>query len=141
MEPLSCVNCLHNPLQLGGVGTAFGYCTAHRVVLHESHHTTCGQLLRKDLLSVRATAEQKLHRRSFHVDFVQELTSPRERMSGATLVLEFEDQAVGDDVFADVAEYGLQLTAVVAAPVAEILASPSSRGPRAWRTPPAGTPA
>jgi hypothetical protein len=63
--------------------------------------------LRKDLLSARATKEQKLHRRSFRVEFVQELTAPRKPMSGAELVSEFEDQAVGDDVFRDVAEYGL----------------------------------
>lgn len=106
MEPLSCVNCLHNPLQLGGVGTAFGYCTAHHKVLYGSHHTTCGQLLRKDLLSARATAEQKLHRRSFRVEFVQELTSPGVAMNDADLVSELEVQA-GDDVFRDVAEYGL----------------------------------
>ena len=107
MEPLSCANCLHNPLQLGAVGTALGYCTLHRVALHESHNTTCGQLLRKDLLSARAAKEQKLHRRMFYVQFVQELALPGEPVSGEGLISKLETEIVGDEVFRDITEYGL----------------------------------
>jgi hypothetical protein len=107
MEPLSCANCLHNPLQLGAVGTAFGYCTFHRVVLHEPHHTTCGELLRKDLLAARGTEEQRIHRRVFRVGFVQELAAPRKPMNGIGLVSELDGDPPRDDVFRDVTEYGL----------------------------------
>ncbi|MBI4700355.1 MAG: hypothetical protein HY744_04155 [Deltaproteobacteria bacterium] len=61
MQPLSCVNCCHNPLQIGPVGTAFGYCTRHRLILSHPERTTCGLLLRKDLLAESAAWEQAAH--------------------------------------------------------------------------------
>lgn len=65
MGPLSCVNCCHNPLQLGPVGTSFGYCTRHAVVLTHPQLTTCGQLLRKDLLFTSAKREQLRHAKDY----------------------------------------------------------------------------
>lgn len=76
MVPLSCVNCCHNPLQLGPLGTAFGYCTRHRVVLNQPHVTTCGQLLRKDLLAKSATAERVLHAKTYPPDRVVTVARP-----------------------------------------------------------------
>ena len=61
MGPLSCVNCCHNPLQLGPVGTAFGYCTRHRAILNQPQLTTCGRLLRKDLLAESARRQSAIH--------------------------------------------------------------------------------
>jgi len=61
MLPLSCVNCCHNPLQLGPTGTAFGYCTRHRVVLQSPELLTCGQLRRKDLYGASVEREQEAH--------------------------------------------------------------------------------
>jgi len=73
MEPLSCSNCCHNPLQLGPVGTAVGYCTRHRLALLAPHQTTCGQLLRKDLLRERALEERTLHRKAFPENKIRDL--------------------------------------------------------------------
>jgi hypothetical protein len=71
------VNCCHNPLQLGSIGTAFGYCTRHRVALVRPHATTCGQLLRKDLLIQSADRERKLHSKVYRVDRVSLVVDPK----------------------------------------------------------------
>lgn len=73
MEPLSCNNCCHNPLRAGIVGTDFGFCTRHGLVLLSPRETTCGQLLRKDLLVDRAMLLQKVHQRRFRRDRVASL--------------------------------------------------------------------
>ena len=65
MEPLSCQNCCHEPLRVGIVGTSFGYCTRHDVVLPAPAATTCGQLFRKDLLVESARAFRTAHARRF----------------------------------------------------------------------------
>ena len=76
MLPLSCENCCHNPLQLGPIGLAFGFCVVHRMILSASHATTCGQLLRKDLPAVSARGERQIHARSHAVDHVVLLSNP-----------------------------------------------------------------
>jgi len=76
MEPPSCVNCCHNPLQLGSIGTAFGHCTRHRIALIRPHLTTCGQLLRKDLLSQSADRERRLHSLIYRQDRVSLVINP-----------------------------------------------------------------
>jgi hypothetical protein len=77
MEPLSCVNCCHNPFQLGSIGTAFGHCTRHRVTLLRPHATTCGQLLRKDLLIQSADRERRLHSLIYATDRVSLVVDPQ----------------------------------------------------------------
>ncbi len=65
MEPLSCQNCCHNPMRLDIVGSAVGYCTQHDVVLSSPSSTTCGRLLRKDMLFEEALLLQKRHGKQF----------------------------------------------------------------------------
>lgn len=74
MQPLACTNCCHNPLQLGPIGTPVGFCTRHQLTLLAPQHTTCGQLLRKDLLRERAIEERAIHQKQFsprHVVIVE----------------------------------------------------------------------
>ncbi len=106
MVPLSCVNCCHNPLQLGPIGTQFGYCTRHGLVLVSPQLTTCGQLLRKDLLAQSAGREQTLHRRSFVCDHVSLLSSPGARAESVHLVEAPNGQIPADPVVEEVREYG-----------------------------------
>ena len=107
MIPLSCLNCCHNPLQLGPIGTAFGFCTRHRVVLNNPHATTCGQLLRKDLLANSAKAQQKRHREDFTEKHVVLLRSPKTRALDAHLAEEPNGQLPHDAVVEEVTSYGL----------------------------------
>ena len=73
MEPISCVNCCHNPLQIGNVGTPFGYCQRHRLVLDDARNSTCGHLLRKDLPIEMAEAERDAHAKIVGSDHPYEL--------------------------------------------------------------------
>lgn len=107
MIPLSCLNCCHNPLQLGPVGTAFGFCTRHRVVLNQPTATTCGQLLRKDLLVDSARAEQERHRKIFPETDVVLLRSPKTRAKDVGLVEEPNGQLPPDAVVEEVTSYGV----------------------------------
>lgn len=77
MRPLSCVNCCHNPLQLGRAGTDFGYCTRHLVVLPRPESTTCGQLFRKDLSRSSAVEERALHQHHYRCDRISQVVSPK----------------------------------------------------------------
>jgi hypothetical protein len=106
MEPLSCLNCCHNPLQLGVVGTAFGYCTRHRLVLLQSHHTTCGQLLRKDLLAESALREAARHVETFTRENVWMVRAPSVAARERGLVEEPNGELASDAVYEDVRAYG-----------------------------------
>lgn len=104
MEPLSCVNCCHNPLQLGSIGTAFGYCTRHRVALVRPHLTTCGQLLRKDLLIESATREHKAHSAVYRSGRISLVASPS---TAATKLIERPNgHTPTDAVIEEVQGYG-----------------------------------
>ena len=105
MLPLSCVNCCHNPLQIGPVGTSFGFCTRHRVVLNHPELTTCGQLLRKDLLAESAGREQETHVRSYPEDRVLSVTLP-DRGATQALVEKPNGQLPPDAVVEEVQDYG-----------------------------------
>ncbi|MEZ4293575.1 MAG: hypothetical protein R3B70_01265 [Polyangiaceae bacterium] len=61
MLPISCVNCCFNGLQYDTIGTSFGFCTEHKKVLLSPSETTCGRLLRKDLLLPSARRQNELH--------------------------------------------------------------------------------
>jgi len=104
VEALSCSNCCHNPLQLGPVGTAFGYCTRHRVVLREPHLLTCGQLLRKDLLGPRAASERARHAQRFAADRVAYVAEPD--VSTRDVVEKPNGRMPGDAVVDEVRDFG-----------------------------------
>ncbi len=106
MLPLSCVNCLHNPLQLGPLGTAFGFCTVHRVVLRAPEATTCGRQLRKDLLAKRAAEAQRAHERQFPKDRVVLVTDPRVSASEEKLIEKPNGGLPADPVVEEVLDYG-----------------------------------
>jgi hypothetical protein len=106
MEPLSCVNCCHNPLQLGPVGTSFGYCTRHRVLLTQPHRTTCGQLLRKDLLSESAAREQTVHTRQYSPEHIALVVDPGVAAAPHGLVEKPNGQVKRDAVIEEVLNYG-----------------------------------
>jgi hypothetical protein len=107
MEPLSCKNCCHNPLQLSAVGTAFGFCTRHRVVLRVPHLTTCGQLLRKDLRAPGAVRAREAQRAVFRVDRISVLADPRRSAEKAALTEPAGSQMPDDAVVEEVMDYGL----------------------------------
>jgi hypothetical protein len=104
--PLSCVNCCHNPLQLGQLGTAFGYCTRHRAVLNHPQLTTCGQLLRKDLLAESATRQQAIHRQSYVDEFVVMVSKPGTHAAAPELVEKANGQLPADPVIEEAQNYG-----------------------------------
>ena len=106
MVPLSCINCCHNPLQLGPVGTAFGYCTRHRVVLNHPQLTTCGQLLRKDLLAQSAQREQLAHQTSYPVERVVMVANPQQAAEKKGFVEKPNGQLPADAIIEEVQNYG-----------------------------------
>jgi hypothetical protein len=104
MEPLSCVNCCHNPLQLGSIGTAFGHCTRHGVALVHPHATTCGQLLRKDLLIQSADRERRLHSKVYRTDRVSLVVAPE--VDATYLTERPSEQVPTDAIVEEVQAYG-----------------------------------
>lgn len=106
MHPLSCVNCCHNPLQLGPIGPALGYCTRHRVLLPQSHLTTCGQLLRKDLLGASAEKQRDIHRKTFDDQFVAVLSAPKKRAAQHGMTEPPNGQVASDKVIEEVRAFG-----------------------------------
>lgn len=88
MEPLSCANCCHNPLRAGIVGLDFGFCTRHGVVLRAQSESTCGQLLRKDLLVESARTLRSAHAKRYPKTRVVDLYEPRSAARSAGLVEE-----------------------------------------------------
>jgi hypothetical protein len=106
MEPLSCVNCCHNPLQVGPVGTAFGYCTLHRLVLTHPQVITCGQLLRKDLLSTSAGRERAAHGRRYARSHVALLAARSTDAQSVGCVERPNGQLPADPVVEEVLGYG-----------------------------------
>lgn len=58
---LSCANCWYNPLQSGSLGSSYGYCVEHNILLRRPDETTCVLQMRKDLLLPTARAEQEMH--------------------------------------------------------------------------------
>lgn len=125
MEPLSCANCCHNPLQLGALGTSFGFCTKHRSLLPASNLTTCGQLLRKDLLAQRAREQGRIHRQSYRPGKIVVVGEPRRAAKDAGLVEVANGQVPHDDVIDDVIDYGRLETKV--ASLAVLWARPGTR--------------
>lgn len=83
---LSCTNCSFNGLQADGLGARFGYCTAHRRVLHEARSLTCGRLMRKDLLLPEARREREVHQRHFSTQRISLVHDPRAAADSAGLV-------------------------------------------------------
>jgi hypothetical protein len=106
MIPLSCINCCHNPLQLGSVGTVFGYCTRHRAVLNQPQLTTCGQLLRKDLLADSGRRQRAIHSQSFAPDHIATVADPDRSASKAGLVEKPNGQLPPDPVIEEVQNFG-----------------------------------
>lgn len=106
MVPLSCVNCCHNPLQLGPVGTAFGYCTRYRLVLLHPNLTTCGQLLRKDLLSASAARERARHEHQYRTDRPVLVADPKRDAKDLAYVEKPNGQLPPDAVVEEVDNYG-----------------------------------
>jgi hypothetical protein len=106
MVPLSCLNCCHNPLQLGPIGTAFGYCTRHRIVLTHPQATTCGQLLRKDLLAREAGVEQAKHAAQYSASKVVVLTAPKAGAIEQGLAERPNGQLPADPVIDEVRNFG-----------------------------------
>ncbi len=106
MLPLSCINCLHNPLQLGPIGTTFGFCTIHRVVLRAPESTTCGRQLRKDLLADSAAEVQEAHQERYPVGHVVLVTDPRISAADERLVEPPNGGLPDDPVVEEVLDYG-----------------------------------
>jgi hypothetical protein len=106
MLPLSCTNCCHNPLQSDGIGTSFGYCTEHRVILREPWSLTCGRLLRRDLSIVRSEVVRTSHAANysrFDVAFLRPNgATPRE----AGFVDDDSESITPDPVSESVLDYG-----------------------------------
>lgn len=107
MLPLSCVNCAFNALQTDSVGTAVGYCVEHRSVLTTPSATTCGRLMRKDLMLKSAKVEQHYHQARYARDGVYELETG-EATNGGSWSSKPSDLAplMRDPVGAAVARYG-----------------------------------
>ena len=106
MIPLSCLDCCHNPLQLGPVGTAFGYCIRHRAVLNQPQLTTCGQLLRKDLLAESATRQRALHEKTYPVTRIVTVANPAQAAERRGLVEKPNGQLPPDPVVEEVLDFG-----------------------------------
>lgn len=106
MIPLSCVNCCHNPLQLGSVGTAFGFCTRHQAVLNQPQLTTCGQLLRKDLLAESAARQRTIHRKSYSEERISMVMDPSLPASKRGLIEKPNGQLPADAVIEEVQNFG-----------------------------------
>ena len=106
MGPLACINCCHNPLQLGPVGTTFGYCARHRVVLNRPQSTTCGQLLRKDLLAESAQRERAIHATTYPEDRVVLVAEPKQVASRKGYVEKANGQLPADPIVEEVQGYG-----------------------------------
>ena len=106
MIPLSCLNCCHNPLQLGPLGTQFGYCTRHRLVLNHPQATTCGQLLRKDLLAESASRENHLHAAAFSTDRIVFLGTRKQATALKGAVEKPNGQMPADAIVEELQNYG-----------------------------------
>ncbi|MBK8265153.1 MAG: hypothetical protein IPK80_27965 [Nannocystis sp.] len=126
MEPLSCKNCCHNPLQISGIGTSFGYCIRHRAALPASHLTTCGQLLRKDVLRARAQSERQIHQGRYSSTEVRLLADPTAEAATEGLVEKLNGLSETDPVVEEIANYG-----ALDSKIASIAALRSSRSARA----------
>jgi hypothetical protein len=105
VRPLSCLNCCHNPLQLGPLGTSFGYCTRHRLVLNNAEATTCGHHLRKDLLFDSAARERATHRKAYPEGTVVLVTRPG-TSAGPDLARKANGHLPDDGVVEQVRSYG-----------------------------------
>jgi hypothetical protein len=123
---ISCANCWYNPLQAGSLGSAFGYCVRHRVILRRPDETTCSLLTRKDLLLPSAQAEQQTHSELFGPETTLKVVSTREAADSALYQHETAGVLNGDRVVNLVAEYGDLDTKVES--LAQLRAT---RGPRA----------
>lgn len=106
MEPLSCSNCCHNPMQIGPLGTTFGFCTRHRLLLNAPNQTTCGQLYRKDLPAKRAEEERQFHQNSFSEEFVSLVADPQVHAKRRKLAELPNGALPSDAVFEDVRSFG-----------------------------------
>jgi hypothetical protein len=102
---LSCVNCSFNPLLADSLGTGDGYCTKHRVVLHQPRTLTCGRLLRKDLGLPDAERERAHHEAHYPVDRVTTWRDTRRDAAALRLVDTDITQLNRHDVGRAVTEY------------------------------------
>ena len=107
MLPLSCINCSYNALQTDSVGMPVGYCVEHRCVLTTPTATTCGRLMRKDLMLQSAQRETLLHQTRFKPDRVLFLATGK-ATNGAHSSEDSADVAelARDPVGAAVTDYG-----------------------------------
>lgn len=103
---VSCSNCWYNPLQAGSLGSSFGYCVEHRIILRRPDETTCALHTRKDLLLPSALAEHGNHSRVFGPDSSLKLVSTREAADSEIYRHESAESLNGDRVVNLVAEYG-----------------------------------
>lgn len=106
MELLSCINCCHNPLQADTLGTSFGYCTEHRVVLRHPGELTCGRQLRRDLPILRADQVRDAQQKSFHGASVQFLRPSDKTPKQAGFVGTESSAGQLDSVVEIVSQYG-----------------------------------
>lgn len=123
---ISCSNCWYNPLQSGSLGSPFGYCVEHRVILRRPDETTCALHTRKDLLLPSALRENMYHMRVFGEDSSLKLVSTREAAESEIYRHESAEPLNGDPVVNLVAEYGDLGTKVES--LAQLRSTP---GPRA----------
>lgn len=57
----ACSNCCFNALQYGSLGTPYGYCVKKYCLLKQPDETTCGQHLRKDVMSESMERHHNAH--------------------------------------------------------------------------------
>lgn len=110
MSVLSCLNCCYNGLQYDSIGLTFGHCSEHKTILRQSHITTCGRLLRKDLLCRSSELAQKSHRNLYSIETVQLLGTRKNVSNDSEYCVSSYDKIAKlvetDDVGRIVSEYG-----------------------------------
>lgn len=104
---LSCANCWYNPLQSGSLGSTFGYCVEHNFILRRPDETTCGLLMRKDLLLPSARVEQQIHAERFGPGVDLRLVGKAKKTDPEVHWAKPEVSINGDRVVGIVLEYGL----------------------------------
>jgi len=134
MEPLSCVNCCHNPLRASIVGLDFGFCTRHRVVLRAQTESTCGQLLRKDLLMESARRLRETHAKRYPTTRVVDLYEPRNSSQNANLIEKPNGQLPSDPVVEETVAYARYARGSKIASLAAMRRIPGIRGEIAMAT-------
>ncbi len=127
MELLSCANCCHNPLRAAVVGLDLGYCTRHGAVLRSPSETTCGRLLRKDLLAASARTLRERHASTYTPARVCSLHAPRSRADAAALTEEPNGHSHDDVVLNEAVAYSRYESGTKIASLAAIRRVPGAR--------------